>query len=156
MSDLPAFPREPPPPQAPAPKPKPPGAPSQAFVFASWIALSAGGLGFVIGLWRADLATSEKLFLFTDLAFGLFAVVSLQKSVRDMIERVPVTALYHGVCWFGALLAVALLVVGLASAGELLPSERGYYAFSFLLALFGTVAVQKNTRDTMAAEAAAA
>ena len=131
----------------------PPRAPSRAFVFASWVAVAAGGLGFVIGLWRADLELSEKLFFFTNLAFGLFAVVSLHKSVRDKIEAIPVTAVYHGLCRFGALLAVALLTVGLANAGELLPSERGYYAFSFLLALFGTVAVQKNTRDAMAAEA---
>lgn len=135
-------------------RPKAPGTPSQAFVFASWIAVAAGGLGFVIGLWRADLELSEKLFFFTNLAFGLFAVVSLQKSVRDVLEEVPVTSIYLGICWCGALLAVALLVVGLANAGALLPSERGYYAFSFLLALFGTVAVQKNTRDAMAAELA--
>ncbi|HEX6430995.1 MAG TPA: YiaA/YiaB family inner membrane protein, partial [Niastella sp.] len=25
--------------------------------------------------------------------------------------------------------------------------EKGYYAFSYLLALFGAIAVQKNTRD---------
>jgi uncharacterized membrane protein YiaA len=31
-----------------------------------------------------------------------------------------------------------------------LPSEKGYYAFSFLLALFGAIAVQKNTRDAKA------
>ena len=138
------------------PAPPPPGAPSQAFVFASWIALAAGAIGFVVGLWRADLELTHKLFFFTDLAFGLFAAVSLQKAVRDTIERVPVTALYHGICWFGALLAVSLLVVGLVNAGQLVPSERGYYAFSFLLALFGTVAVQKNTRDTLAARAAVA
>jgi uncharacterized membrane protein YiaA len=39
-----------------------------------------------------------------------------------------------------------LLVVGLWNA-TLLPSEKGYYAFSYLLALFGAIAVQKNTRD---------
>jgi uncharacterized membrane protein YiaA len=43
-----------------------------------------------------------------------------------------------------------LLTVGLWNA-NILPSEKGYYAFSFLLALFGAIAVQKNTRDTNAA-----
>jgi uncharacterized membrane protein YiaA len=29
-----------------------------------------------------------------------------------------------------------------------LPSEKGFYAFAFLLSLFGAITVQKNTRDT--------
>ncbi|MBF3543084.1 hypothetical protein ISG10_36270, partial [Burkholderia pseudomallei] len=33
----------------------------------------------------------------------------------------------------------------------LLLSEKGFYAMSFALALFGSVAVQKNTRDLKAA-----
>jgi len=39
-----------------------------------------------------------------------------------------------------------LLVIGLWNA-TLLPSEKGFYAFAFLLAMFGAIAVQKNTRD---------
>jgi uncharacterized membrane protein YiaA len=82
--------------------------------------------------------------------FGLFAVVSLQKSVRDRLEGVPVTGLYYGISWFATLLAVVLLVIGLWNA-TILPSEKDFYAFSFLLAIFGAVAVQKNTRDTLQA-----
>jgi hypothetical protein len=33
----------------------------------------------------------------------------------------------------------------------LLPSEKGFYAFAFLLAIFGAIAVQKNTRDSQQA-----
>jgi uncharacterized membrane protein YiaA len=44
-------------------------------------------------------------------------------------------------------MSILLLVVGLFNA-SLLPSEKGYYAFSFMFALFGSVAVQKNTRDS--------
>ena len=39
-------------------------------------------------------------------------------------------------------------MVGLWNA-DLLPSEKGFYAFSFLLALYGAIAVQKNIRDDM-------
>lgn len=80
--------------------------------------------------------------------FGLFAVVSLQKSVRDRLENLPVTDIYYGICWFGTLLSIVLLTVGLWNA-TILPSEKGFYAFAFLLALFGAISVQKNTRDNM-------
>lgn len=120
--------------------------PSNAFIAASWIALGAGMLGFLIGLWRAEMQLNEKGYYFTVLMFGLFAVISVQKSVRDKLEGIPVTDIYYGLSWFCTILAVVLLVVGLWNAA-ILPSEKGYYAFSFLLALFGAIAVQKNTRD---------
>jgi uncharacterized membrane protein YiaA len=120
--------------------------PSNAFIAASWIALGAGMLGFLIGLWRAEMLLNEKGYYFTVLMFGLFAVVSVQKSVRDRLEGVPVTDIYYGLSWFCTILAVVLLTVGLWNA-NILPSEKGYYGFSFLLALFGAIAVQKNTRD---------
>jgi uncharacterized membrane protein YiaA len=125
--------------------------PSNAFIAASWIALGAGMAGFLIGLWRAQMLLNEKGYYFTVLMFGLFAVISVQKSVRDKLEGIPVTEIYYGLSWFCTILAVILLVVGLWNA-TLLPSEKGYYAFSFLLALFGAIAVQKNTRDIKAAE----
>jgi uncharacterized membrane protein YiaA len=121
--------------------------PSAAFVGASWVALGAGMAGFLIGLWRSDLALNEKGYYFTILMYGLFSVVSVQKSVRDRLEGVPVTDIYYGLCWFSTLLSIALLVVGLWNA-TMLPSEKGFYAFAFLLALFGAITVQKNTRDS--------
>jgi uncharacterized membrane protein YiaA len=125
--------------------------PSNAFIAASWIALGAGMLGFLIGLWRAEMLLNEKGYYFTVLMFGLFSVISLQKSVRDKLEGVPVTDIYYGLSWFCTILAVVLLVVGLWNA-TILPSEKGYYAFAFLLALFGAIAVQKNTRDAKVVE----
>lgn len=125
--------------------------PSNAFVGASWIALGAGTFGYLIGLWRAQMQLNEKGYYFTVLMFGLFAVVSLQKSVRDRLEGVPVTDLYYGISWFATILSVILLVIGLWNA-TILPSEKGFYAFSFLLAIFGAVTVQKNTRDALQAE----
>ncbi|EEI90842.1 inner membrane protein YiaA [Sphingobacterium spiritivorum] len=121
--------------------------PSSAFIAASWIALAAGIAGFLIGLWRAEMLLNEKGYYFTVLMFGLFAVISVQKSVRDRLENIPVTDIYYGLSWFSTILAIVLLTIGLWNA-TLLPSEKGFYAFSFLLALFGAIAVQKNTRDS--------
>lgn len=120
--------------------------PSNAFIAASWAALFVGMLAFLIGLWNADMPLSEKGYYFTVLAFGLFSAVSLQKSVRDKLEDIPVTAIYFGLCWTAVLLAIGLLVVGLWNASLAL-SEKGFYAMSFILSMFAGVAVQKNTRD---------
>lgn len=125
--------------------------PSTAFIAASWIALGSGMLGYLIGLFRANMLLNEKGYYFTVLMFGLFAVVSLQKSVRDRLENIPVTDLYYGICWFATILSIVLLAVGLWNA-TLLPSEKGFYAFSFLLSIFGAITVQKNTRDSQAKE----
>lgn len=121
---------------------------SNAFIAASWIALGAGTIGFIVGLARAEMLLNEKGYYFTVLMFGLFAVVSLQKSVRDRLENLPVTDMYYGICWFGTLLSIVLLTVGLWNA-TILPSEKGFYAFAFLLAIFGAISVQKNTRDNL-------
>jgi len=121
---------------------------SMAFVAASWIALLAGVVGFIVGLVRAEMLLNEKGYYFTILLYGLFAVISLQKAVRDRLENIPVTDIYYGICWFGTLSSITLLIIGLVNA-DILPSEKGFYAFAFLLALFGAISVQKNTRDNL-------
>ncbi|MFT7030987.1 MAG: putative membrane protein YiaA [Marinoscillum sp.] len=121
---------------------------SGAFIAASWVAVGAGMIGFLVGLWRAEMMLNEKGYYFTILMYGLFAVISVQKAVRDRLEGIKVTDIYYGLCWFSTILSILLLVIGLWNA-ELLPSEKGFYAFSFLLALFGAIAVQKNVRDDM-------
>ena len=125
--------------------------PSNAFVGASWVALGTGMIGYFVGLWRSDMQLNEKGYYFTVIMYGLFSVVSLQKSVRDRLEDLPVTDIYYGLSWFSTILAIVLLISGLWNA-TLLPSEKGFYAFSFLLALFAAVAVQKNVRDLQASE----
>lgn len=125
--------------------------PSSAFIGASWVALGTGMIGYLIGLWRSDMLLNEKGYYFTIILYGLFSVISLQKAVRDRLEKVKVTDIYFGLSWFSTIAAVVLLTVGLWNA-ELLPSEKGFYAFSFLLALFAAVAVQKNVRDVQVAE----
>lgn len=128
--------------------------PSAAFIAASWFALLAGMGGFLIGLWNATMALNEKGYYFTVLLFGLFAVISLQKTVRDQLEGIPVTGIYYGLSWFATIAAILLLTVGLWNA-TLTLSEKGFYAMAFLLGLFGAIAVQKNTRDMLLARGSA-
>ncbi|CAN5290064.1 inner membrane protein YiaA [soil metagenome] len=120
--------------------------PTGAFTAASWAALFVGGVVYLIGLWNASMQLNEKGYYFVVLMYGLFAAVSLQKSVRDRLEGVAVTGIYYSLCWMSLLLSVALLAVGLFNA-TLANSEKGFYAMAFLLTLFGSVAVQKNVRD---------
>src|SRR5471032_2564350 len=120
--------------------------PSAAFIGASWAALLIGVITYLVGLWNAAMQLNEKGYYFTLLMYGLFAAVSLQKSIRDRLEDRPVTALYFGLCWISVLLALLLLTVGLWNA-TLAPSEKGFYAMSYVLSLFAAVTVQKNVRD---------
>lgn len=127
--------------------------PSNAFIAASWIALLTGLLFYIIGLWNAgSMNLSEKGYYFTLLMYGLFSAVSLQKTVRDRLENIPVTNIYYGLSWFSTLLAIVLLTVGLWNAALSL-SEKGFYGMSYILSLFAAIAVQKNTRDSMDATA---
>ncbi|MES2103794.1 MAG: inner membrane protein YiaA [Pseudomonadota bacterium] len=128
--------------------------PTGAFIGASWTALLVGGITFMVGLWNAGMQLNEKGYYFTVFMYGLFSAVSLQKSVRDRMEGIPVTGIYFGLCWLSTGLAILLLGVGLFNA-TLADSEKGFYAMAFLLSLFAAVAVQKNVRDlSMLKEAA--
>jgi uncharacterized membrane protein YiaA len=62
---------------------------SNAFIASSWLALGAGMVGYLVGLWLAEMLLNEKGYYFTVLMFGLFSVISLQKSVRDKLENIP-------------------------------------------------------------------
>ena len=125
--------------------------PSNAFVAVSWLVLLVGMTAYFIGLYNADMALNEKGYYFTVIIFGLFSVVSVQKSVRDRLEGIPVTDIYYGISWFAAILSVTLLIVGLWNA-DLALSEKGFYSMSFLLSMFSAIAVQKNTRDLQGVE----
>ena len=126
--------------------------PSAAFVGASWVALLLGVGAYLAGLWNAPMQLNEKGYYFTLLLYGLFAAVSVQKSVRDRQEGIPVTNIYYGLAWFSVLSALVLLFVGLWNSG-LTPSEKGFYGMGYALSLFAAIAVQKNTRDSVGTEA---
>ncbi|WP_062055496.1 inner membrane protein YiaA [Aquimarina longa] len=120
--------------------------PTPAFISASWAALFIGMVSYCIGLWNAGMLLNEKGYYFTILLFGLFSAVSVQKSVRDRLEDIPVTDMYYGISWFTTLISILLLIIGLWNANLEL-SEKGFYGMSFTLSLFAAIAVQKNTRD---------
>lgn len=120
--------------------------PTPAFISASWSALFIGMVSYCIGLWNANMWLNEKGYYFTLLLFGLFSVVSVQKSVRDRQEGLPVTDAYYGISWFTTIASILLLTIGLWNA-DIELSEKGFYGMSFALSLFAAVAVQKNTRD---------
>ena len=120
--------------------------PTGAFIGASWAALIIGSATYLAGLWNSDMQLNEKGYYLTLLLYGLFASVSLQKSVRDRMEGVPVTGMYFGLCWVSIVIVLLLLAVGLWNA-KMLTSEKGFYAMGFVLAMFAAVAVQKNVRD---------
>jgi len=120
--------------------------PTPAFIGASWIALLSGVISYCTGLWNSDMMLNEQGYYFTILLFGLFAAVSVQKSVRDRLEGLQVTDMYYGISWFSVLSAILLLIIGLWNA-DLLLSEKGFYGTSYTLSLFAAIAVQKNTRD---------
>lgn len=120
--------------------------PTPAFIGASWVALLAGVVSYCVGLWNSDMQLNERGYYFTILLFGLFAAVSVQKSVRDRMEGLKVTDMYYGISWFSVLSAILLLIIGLWNA-ELLLSEKGFYGMSYMLSLFASIAVQKNVRD---------
>lgn len=128
--------------------------PTGAFIGASWIAMLVGATAYLIGLWNAEMQLNEKGYYFAVLINGLFAAVSLQKSVRDRMQGIPVTGIYFGLCWLALGISILLLTVGLWNA-TLARSEKGFYAMSFTLSLFAAVAVQKNIRDVESAPGAA-
>jgi uncharacterized membrane protein YiaA len=123
--------------------------PSGAFVGASWVALVLGAGAFMLGLWNSGMGRSEKGFYFIVIMYGLFSAVSLQKSIRDRLEGLRVTNQYYGLCWVSLGICVVLFGLGLFNADKLVLtlSEKGFFAMAFALALFGAIAVQKNTRD---------
>ncbi len=131
-----------------------PQRPSNAFIGAAWAALLVGTIAFFIGLYNATIPIHEKGYYGTVLLFGLFSAVSLQKTVRDQAESLPVTAVYVGLCWTSVIVAITLMTVGLWNA-TLTLSEKGFYGMAFTLSIFAAITVQKNTRDCAASERAA-
>lgn len=60
------------------------------------------------------------------------------------------SAAFIAASWCALLLGSASCLIGLFNA-EMQRNEKGFHGMAYALALFGAVAVQKNTRDLMAA-----
>ena len=122
--------------------------PTSAFIGVSWIALLIGSVVYLMGLWNSTMALNEKGYYFVLLMYGMFATVSLQKSVRDRLEGLRVSNQYYAIAWASVGICVVLLAFSLFKA-TLEMSEKGFFAMAYLMCLFGVTAVQKNTRDLL-------
>lgn len=128
------------------------GAPTAAFIGASWAALMLGVGAYLIGLFNATMELNEKGYYFAILIFGLYAAVSLQKAVRDKDEGIPVTNIYYGISWIALIICLLLMGIGLYNAGSIVLSEKGFYGMAFALSIFAAITVQKNIRDLQKAK----
>ena len=125
--------------------------PSAAYVLASWAALAVGIASYLIGLWNSTFEFNEKGYYFAVFLLAMFAAVTLQKTIRDQEEGLPITKAFVGICWFAFASAIALLIIGLVNV-DIQLSEKGFYGISFTLTLFSVVTVQKNTRDLISGQ----
>ena len=98
--------------------------PTSAYVGATWGVVIIGLLSYCIGLWNASMELNEKGYYFAILLMGIYAVISLQKVVRDKAEQIKVSEMYYGISWVIVITALLLLVIGLRNA-DLALSEKG-------------------------------
>jgi uncharacterized membrane protein YiaA len=122
---------------------------TQAFIITSWSAFAIGVLAYIAALWNMSMETETKGYYFTVFMFGLYAAVSVQKSVRDKIEGIPVSDIYYGISWLGIILALLLFGIALYNTDEMNIEQKGFYTMSYVLSLFASIVVQKNTRDQL-------
>ena len=120
---------------------------NQAFYIASWVALGIGISSYLVGLWNAELENAIKGYYFTVFTFGLYAAVSIQKTVRDRIEQIPVSSIYYGISWAAIILALSLFGIAIYQNDDLILSEKGFYSIAYVLSLYSCIVVQKNVRD---------
>ena len=123
--------------------------PTPAFVMTSWAALALGVLAYLIGLWNLDVELRDKGYYFTVFIFGLYAAVSVQKTVRDKMENIPVSGIFYGISWVGMAAALILFGISVYNTDLMIASEKGFYSMAFALSLFAAVVVQKNVRDQL-------
>jgi uncharacterized membrane protein YiaA len=120
--------------------------PTQAYISATWAALAIGVIGYLVGLWNANILLNEKGYYLAIFILAMFSAVTLQKTVRDKQEGLPTTTVFVGMCWAAFFSSIALLGIGLFNADMFL-SEKGFYGMAFILSLFAIITVQKNIRD---------
>jgi len=120
--------------------------PTQAYISATWAALAIGVIGYLVGLWNANILLNEKGYYLAIFILAMFSAVTLQKTVRDKQEGLPTTTVVVGMCWAAFFSSIALLGIGLFNADMFL-SEKGFYGMAFILSLFAIITVQKNIRD---------
>lgn len=63
-------------------------APTKPYIFASAAALVIGTGAYGIGLLNSIMELNEKGYYLITLLYGLYAVISLQKTIRDKAEGI--------------------------------------------------------------------
>ena len=103
--------------------------PTQAYISATWAALAIGVIGYLVGLWNANILLNEKGYYLAIFILAMFSAVTLQKTVRDKQEGLPTTTVFVGMCWAAFFSSIALLGIGLFNACLLYtspsPRDRG-------------------------------
>ncbi|TBT51219.1 hypothetical protein D5E78_05355 [Vibrio parahaemolyticus] len=122
-------------------------APTRPYVLTALVALGIGVFTYLIGLINANLQFNEKGYYFVVLVFGLFSVITLQKTIRDESEGLKVTSAYKNLNIFCVIIACALMFIGLYNVDTLLLNEKGFFGIAFVMSLFSSIVVQKNVRD---------
>lgn len=122
-------------------------APTRPYVLTALVALGIGVFTYLIGLINANLQFNEKGYYFVVLVFGLFSVITLQKTIRDESEGLKVTSAYKNLNIFCVITACALMFIGLYNVDTLLLNEKGFFGIAFVMSLFSSIVVQKNVRD---------
>lgn len=120
--------------------------PSRPFVIISIVALLLGIGTYCIGLLNAPMELNEKGYYLAVLLYSLYAGISVQKTIRDRLEGLPVNNTYHLISVASVAISILLLGVGLFNA-ELQLNEKGFFLMAYILSLFASIAVQKNVRD---------
>lgn len=86
---------------------------TNAFIAASWAAFALGVSSYLVGLWSAEMPSSEKWFYAVVLVLGFCSFACLIKAVRDTSNGVPVAGDYVGLGWAAFMLSSLLLWIRL-------------------------------------------
>ena len=121
--------------------------PTQSYLGVTWAAFAFSVIVFGVGLFNAEMLLSEKGFYILALVFGLYSVITLQKTVRDQSEGVEVDSSYLILSYIGVAVPLLSMGIGLFNA-ELQLNEKGFFAVTYIMTLFSSLVLQKNTRDT--------
>jgi uncharacterized membrane protein YiaA len=94
--------------------------PSIAFVGISWPVLVTGIITYNFGLWSnefaGDMELNDQGYYLVVLMYAVFSVISVQESVRDKLEGIPVTNIYYALSWGSSIASILFLIVGLWNA----------------------------------------
>ena len=104
-----------------------------------------GMSAFFIGLYNSEMALSEQGYYAVLLLYSVFSSISLQKTILEIDSGISVSKFYRNICMISIVLALLFFIMGLFNA-ELLKSEKGFYAMSYILTLFSSLGIQKMNK----------